>query len=48
MMETDDQLGATTLDRRDHQTPCIATSLAGPINHQDLNLANKPQAQMMG
>ena len=42
------QLGAATSNRRDHQTPCIATSLAGPTNYQDLNLANNPRAQMMG
>lgn len=44
-METADQLGAMILDRRDHQTPYIATSLVGSINYQDLNLANKPRVQ---
>ena len=47
-MESVDQLEATTLDRKDHRTSCIASSLAWSTNHQDPNLVNKPRAQTMG
>ena len=48
MTETADQLEVMISDRKDNQTPYIATSVIGQTDCQDLNLANKPQAQMMG